>query len=162
MTREERSETTRSLSVLISGYVQLFLTYVNIPCNHIPCNHILCNHIPCNHIPSFANHIFILKGFFIFLCFLISDPKIKGIPVFWFSPDFFFEFRKKIDIPRLFFLYFFSSPRIFFFDFLSKNLKCNNFLATQTKIGWTLFWWTAFEWTERHSVLWRSARRSLV
>ena len=114
----------RSKSVLISGYVQLFLTYVNIPCNHIPCNHILCNHIPCNHIPcnhipSFANHIFILKGFFIFLCFSISDPKIKGIPVFWLPPDF---FSKKNQIPPDFFSYiFFSSPSFFFFDFLSKS-----------------------------------------
>ena len=35
------------------------------------------------------NFCFILKGLFIFICFSISDPKIKGIPVFWSPPDFF-------------------------------------------------------------------------
>ena len=138
LTRGERSKTTRSSSVLISGYVQLFLTCVNIRsflcpnilcpniwCPHIPsfvcaiifghflCPHILCPHILCPHIPSFANHISILKGFFIFLYFSISDPKIEGILVF-FTPIFFTFLPPLLFLP-IFYPYFFLTSHLFLY-----------------------------------------------
>ena len=60
LTREE-SETTRSSSVLISGYVQLFFTYVNI----------LCHHIRSFSVPSYSVIFCVLIFCVLIFCVLI-------------------------------------------------------------------------------------------
>ena len=131
----------RSTSVPITGYVQLFFTYVNILCHHIRSSYLVIifgHHIPCpsysviSHlkgISKFFNHwtqnkrnsfIFVTPSFFLNLS--------KKTRIFLLPPDFVSNFCQKI---WKFSTKILGTPGFFSSIFVKKIWNCDNFLATQ-------------------------------